>query len=78
MDVIKSEKKMESITEVAEAHYTPDDIRNLISEDMKKKGYCTGAIMFSSDYAVVRDEWGMSCGTRTYFKEAIVEILEDH
>lgn len=68
-EVTESKKK-----EIQIVTYTPEEIKELIENDLNKKGYEIEGIQFSTTHKHVVDEWGMNGRYTSGLKSAQVKL----
>ena len=63
-------------SEVQTAHYSADDIKNLIVSNLEQQGCIAelSDISFNTDWEKVSDEWGMNTHIVTVFTGADVKL----
>ena len=54
--------------------YRPEEIKELIKQDLLSRGYTATSIKFTTDWKNVSDEWGMNSYTTTVFNGAEIEF----
>ncbi len=56
--------------------YRPEEIKELIKQDLLSKGYTATNVRFLADYKYVSDEWGMNSHIVSIFDGAEIEFEE--
>lgn len=54
--------------------YKPEEIKELIKQDLLSKGYSATNVRFLTDYKYISDEWGMNSHATSVFDGAEIEF----
>lgn len=72
---IKTEKVVvQKEVEKTVIKYRPEEIKELIKQDLLSKGYTATNVRFLTDYKNVSDEWGMNSHMTSIFNGAEIEF----